>query len=656
MTDAGPATREEALAPAHLSALDPEARMLRALPGGWSLFVGAIGVVFGAFHLYTAYFGSYAPLIQRPIHLGFGLALGFLLYAPSGRLAASRATLAVDLAIALIAAFACAHLVASFDDLMMRFGAATPIDLVLGTVIMVAAVEMGRRTIGWTIPALAVVASAYMLYGPLLPAGIAHRGFSWSEYVEFNYLATDGLFGLPLGVSAEFIYVYLLLGALLMRTGAGEYSIALSLRLAGRSVGGPAKVAVIGSAMFGSISGSVVANVLASGSITIPLMKKRGYPKTFAAAVEATASTGGQILPPVMGAAAFIMAEFLQQSYFDVVVYATVPAILYFLSVYIAVHLRSVRLGLAGVPDAGIEPIARLVARGWPYFGAIAVLLWSLMGLRLSAERSAFYAVAALVAFDALRGGPRLAGRRFVEAMVGAARIAPPVIAAVALAGIIVGSLIASGLSAKISTIILSLSDGQLLTTLLLVALAAIVLGTGMTTAAAYIVTALLAVPALIKLGVPPEAAHLFVMYFACLSAVTPPVALGAYVAAGVASAPPFRTGLVACRLAIAGLIIPILFVYRPELLLIGSIPDIAIAVVASLVGVSGLAIAVEGWWRARLALWERAGFFLAAATLCAPGLVTDLSGLAAFALLSVQHLLRHRGPALMPKRSTGTP
>lgn len=623
-----------------LTHLDPEARLLRNLPRSWTMLVGLLGLLFGAFQLYTAYFGTYAPLIQRPVHLGFGLAIGLLLYAPFRSMVRNSYVLWIDAVLAAIGAYACLHLVASFEDLMIRFGAATPTDLVLGSILLLLVFELGRRTIGFTIPLLALIATLYVLFGPHLPASISHRGFSWNEFIEFNYLATDGLFGLPLGVSAEFIYVYLLLGALLTRTGAGEFFIELALRIAGRSTGGSAKVAVVASALFGSISGSVVANVLATGSVTIPLMKRAGYSKTFAAAVESTASTGGQMMPPVMGAAAFIMAEFIQQSYFDVVVYATVPAILYFVSVYVAVHLRSARLGLGAVDDIPRTPLLAFFAQGWPFFFSISVLLISLMGMRLSAERSAFFAILALLVADVTRSGPRVAGLRFVEATVGAARLSPPVIAAVALSGVIVGGLIASGISAKISTVILGLSDGHLVTTLLLVAAVSIILGTGMTTAADYIVTSLLGVPALIALGVPLEAAHLFVLYFACMSAVTPPVALGAYVAAGVAGSPPFRTGLASSRLAIAGLIIPFMFVYRPELLLMGAPLDILIAIFASLLGILSIAIAVEGWWRRALAIWERFGFFVAAITLCAPGWMTDATGLVLFSVLTIFHWL----------------
>lgn len=635
------------LPPERLRALDPEARLLRRPSAILDVLVGAVGVAFGAFHLYTAYFGTYPPLIQRPIHLAFGLLLGLLLYAPTRRLASRRGGILVyaDIAIAAIAAFAALHLVWEFEALLMRFGAATPLNLVFGSVVLVAVFELGRRTIGPTIPLLALAAVVYSLFGPWMPSGIDHRGFTWVELVEFMYLSTDGLFGLPLGVSAEFIYVYLLFGALLTTTGAGEFFIRLAMRLTGRAVGGPAKVAVVGSAMFGTISGSVVANVLSTGAFTIPMMKRTGYPRQFAAAVESTASTGGQIMPPIMGAAAFIMAEFLQVSYSDVVVWAIIPALLYFASVFAGVHLRARRLGLRGVDEAPSESILRFILGGWPYFAAISVLVWALMWARLSPEKSAFYAVAALLVLDLLRVGPVAAGRRFFAAIVNAARIAPPIIAAVALAGIVVGGLISSGLSAKISSVILAFAGDSLTITLLLVMTVAILLGTGMTTAADYIVTSLLGVPALVALGVLPQAAHLFVLYFACLSAVTPPVALGSYVAAGVAGSPPFRTALVSARLALPCLIIPFMFVTTPGLLMEAPWGEVLAATATALLGVLSLAIAVEGWCIGHASTLERIGFAGAALCLVHPSIAYGLVGAAVFAAAFVVNASRAKGP-----------
>lgn len=626
------------------AAAAPELGRLRQLPLLLQPIFILLAVGLAGFQIWTAYAGPFPPLIQRSIHLGFGLSIGFLLIRPfAGERGDSSAIRILDISIGAATLAACFYLAWSFESLILRFGAAQAIDLVTGSLVVLAVLELGRRTIGPTIPLLAAAAWLYAWFGPFMPGILVHRGYTWTQLVEFMYLSTDGMFGLPIGVSAEIIFVYLFFGSLLNATGAGGFFLALALRLTGRSSGGPAKGALVSSAMFGSISGSVVANVLATGSITIPMMRRIGFSRQFAGAVEATASTGGQIMPPIMGAAAFIMAEFLQVPYSQVIVYATIPAILFFASIYAAVHFRSRRLGLKPESGENAEPIARLLLSGWTSIGAVAALVWFLMGQGLSAEKSALYAAATLVLLDVLRSGPSTAFGRLFGAAINTAKVIPPVIAAVALSGIIVGGLISSGLSEKLSLVILSVSGGSLPLTLLLSMTVALLLGTGMTTAADYIITSLLAVPALVQLGVLPEAAHMFILYFACMSAVTPPVALGAIIAGGVAGAPPFRTALVACKLALAGLIVPYMFVYSPALLMNGEWVDVLHSATTALIGVVALAMALEGWcWRATR-WFERLGFFSSAILLMMPELLSDLMGLGILVACSLSNRLTER-------------
>lgn len=565
--------------------------------------------------------------------LGLGVRGGGCRLAPGGRWGRlAGAVLSVG------TLFSFGYLVVEHEALVRRAGMATALDLAAGGLAVVLVLELARRTTGWGLVGVAVAALAYAFAGPYLPGLLAHRGYSLSRVIEHLYLTTEGIWGIPLGVSADFVYLFVLFGALLEAARGGELLIVLASRVAGATRGGPAKTAAVASALMGSLSGSAVANVVTTGAVTIPLMKRAGFRPHLAAAVEAAASTGGQLLPPVMGAGAFILATWTNIPYARVALAALVPALLYYAALLVAIHLWAEKMGLEpGVRGAG-EPVLRRVHLLLP-LGVIVVLL----AVGRSPMRAAFWGVVSAGAATLLRRETRLGGKEALAALVRAGAGTVPVAAACAAAGIVVGVASLTGIGLRMSEFIVTLSEGRLPVALALTAVGSIVLGMGLPTTAAYVVLAALGAPALTELGVPVLAAHLFIFYFGCISNVTPPVSLAAYAAAGLAAASPLRTAVTAMGLAATGFIVPFMFIYGPPLLLVGDAPRIALAAVTALAGVCALAAAVIGHLRRSLAWWERALLGAAALALIVPGLVTDAFGLGVLALTLLPR--RRRGP-----------
>jgi TRAP transporter 4TM/12TM fusion protein len=485
--------------------------------------------------------------------------------------------------------------------------------------------ELARKTTGWGLVVVALLALVYAVSGPYLPGFLAHRGYGFTRLMEHLYLSTEGIWGVPLGVSADFVYLFVLFGALLDMAGGGALLIGLADRATGWTRGGPAKTAALASALMGSLSGSAVANVVTTGTFTIPLMRRAGFKPFFAGAIEAAASTGGQLMPPVMGAGAFILATWTNIPYPRVAVAAIVPALLYYVALLMAIHFRAGRMGLEGGRFRTREPVLSrlhlLLPLGF-------VILFLAMGR--SPMRAAFWGVVTALGVSFLSRETRPTPERLEKALLAAGAGAVQVAAACAAAGIVVGVASLTGIGLRMSELIVTLSHGNLFLALLLTALGSIVLGMGLPTTAAYVVLAALGAPALIQLGVPVLAAHLFIFYFGCISNVTPPVSLAAYAASGIAGSAPLKTAWTAMVLASAGFLVPFMFVYGPPLLLVGSIGEIVLVVGTAVAGVTALAGATMGYVRGRLAAWERVLLGAGAVALIFPGLASDGFGLLA--------------------------
>jgi len=596
--------------------------------------IGVVAVAMSVYHLAIPFVGTPQALFFRGTHLMFALALIFLLFPGFQRRQGALPGVADHLFIALSMA-TIVYLWANHDRLLQRFvfvDDPLPQELVLGVVFTLLVLEATRRVIG---PALPVTAVLFIVYG--LSVGDARPG----AMIESMYLTTEGVFGLTLSASATYVIAFVLFGSFMERTGTGQLFMDFALALTGRTAGGPGKVAVVSSSLFGTISGSAVANVLVDGPITIPLMKRTGFRKAFAAAVESVASTGGQIMPPVMGAAAFVMAEFLGVSYLQVTIWALIPAVLYYVAVFFAVHFEAKRVGLEGLPSREVPRLGRVMRERGHLFIPILILLFGLLN-GYSAPLCAVTATLTCVPIAMLRANTRagITWRTVWGALEDGAKNAVPVAAACACAGIVVGTIALTGTGITFTAVVLKLSQDSLALALVLTMLAGIVLGMGMPTTPAYIVMVSLLVPAIIKLGVIPPAAHMFAFYFAILSAITPPVALAVYAAAGLAQANIWEAGWAAVRTGAAGFIVPFMFIFETSLLMIGDWPEILSSFVTACIGVIALAGSLHGYFLKPVQMWERVLLFAAAILMIKPGLLTDAIGAAILAAVLINSWL----------------
>ncbi|MBT8395333.1 MAG: TRAP transporter fused permease subunit [Gemmatimonadetes bacterium] len=587
------------------------------------------------FHLFSAGVSPFTALVQRPVHLAFMATLGFMGVGarvkaghleqgdPGGASGKTPWMLLLDAFLIAAVVISAIYMVSENEALVRRSGSPTALDLAGGLLTLLVVLELARRTTGWGLVVVAFAALAYAAAGPYLPGFLAHRGYGFTRLMEHLYLSTEGIWGVPLGVSADFVYLFVLFGALLDMAGGGALLIALADRATGRSRGGPAKTAALASALMGSLSGSAVANVVTTGTFTIPLMKRSGFKPFFAGAIEAAASTGGQLMPPVMGAGAFILATWTNIPYPQVAVAAIVPAVLYYVALLMAIHFRAGRMGLEGSRVGRREPVLPRIHLLLP-LGFIVLLL----AMGRSPMRAAFWGVVTALGVSFLTRETRPDPERMEKALVAAGGGAVQVAAACAAAGVVVGVASLTGIGLRMSELIITLSQGNLFLALLLTGVGSIVLGMGLPTTAAYVVLAALGAPALIQLGVPVLAAHLFIFYFGCISNVTPPVSLAAYAAAGIAGAPPLRTAWTAMVLAFAGFLVPFMFVYGPALLLDGTVGEIGLVAGTAVAGVTALAASTMGYFRGELAYWERTLLGIGAVALIFPGLLSDGLGL----------------------------
>ena len=613
----------------------------RNLQGFFAILITLFAVSMSLFHLYTAGFGSLLIMKQRSAHLFFVLILGFLLYPL--RKKSSRDKLPIyDLLFSALGAMVTLYVLLNFDALVVRGGLPTGIDLFMGVTMIVLVLELTRRSIGPELPFIAILFIAYAFLGPYIPGPLGHRGYSVARVVNQLFMTTEGILGTPLGVSSTFVFMFILFGSFLEITGVGQFFIDLAFSLAGHRKGGPAKAAVLASGFMGSISGSSIANTVTTGAFTIPLMKKIGYKPDFAGAVEAAASTGGQILPPVMGAAAFIMSEFTGIPYIKIVVSAFVPALLYYLGVTIMVHLQASKRGLEGIPKNELPEFKSTFKQGFHLLLPLVSVVIFLV--RYSPLRAAFNSILVALAVSMIRKSTRVKLKDILYALEDGAKKAVNVAAACACAGVIVGIVTLTGMGLTFANLIVNLAGGMLLPTLILTMVASIILGMGLPTTAKYIVLATMAAPALVQLGVPLIAAHLFILYFGVIADVTPPVALAAYAGAGIAGGDSFKTGITALKLASAGFIIPFIFAMNPTLLLIDvTVLEAIIAIITASIGVLGFACAMQGYFLSKTRIYERILFFVSALMLIDPTFVIDTLGLAIMAIPLATQYFRHR-------------
>lgn len=592
-----------------------------------------IALAWSAFQLYNAAFPLHF-MVLRPIHVFLALALCFFVHPLSADPKAPWRR-ALDLGLALVALGLAGYILSQFERVTTRTAFVDPLatgDYVLGVVGILLLLEGARRVAGLGLTIVLVVFIAYAFAGPWIPGYLSHRGISFRHFIDLQVLSPSGIFTIPTGVSADIVFYFILFAAFLEVSGAGELFIDLAFRLTGRHRGGPAKAAIVASSIMGTVSGSAVANVVSTGIFTIPLMRRTGYSPRFAGAVEAAASTGGQLMPPIMGAAAFILAETIGVPYVRVVIAAILPAIIYYASLYFMVDLRARREGIRGLDDQELPALQAGLARRGHLGVALVVLVVALFaGYSLLTVATAGIAATILVSF--LRRETRVGPLRFLTALESGARKAVAVAVPSAAAGVVIGVAVYTGLGIKLTGSIVELSGGFLFPALLIVMAACLVLGMGMPTSAAYIMAAVLMGQALQQFGLSALQAHMFIFYFAILSMVTPPIALSAYSAAGIAGASMWETGWQAFQLTLAGFLIPFAMVYNPALLLEGSLLEAGWIFATAVAGVAALAAAVNGYLLAPVGPAGRLVLFLAAILMIVPEKTTDIVGMLGFAV-----------------------
>jgi TRAP transporter 4TM/12TM fusion protein len=628
---------------------------MRSLPGYAGLVVGVVAVAMAVYHVYVR-LTVYAPDQQALlfITLAFSLVLSFLLWPLRKGGSPDRVPWA-DLFLAALSLICVGYMFVNYDYIVNRFPTAdalSTVDKLVGVVAILLVLEATRRTIGASLPIVAIVFLAYAFAGPWLFGWLYHRGLTLEIAIDQTWYTTEGIFGSPMSVAATYVILFIVFGTFLEKSGAGQFFMNFANAIAGGARGGPGKVAVVSSSLFGTISGSAVANVMVDGWLTIPMMKKTGFKPEAAAAIEAVASTGGQIMPPIMGAAAFVMAEFLGASYTDVMIAAAIPALFYYGALFAAIHFNAVRSGLKGLPREELPVLGHILVKQAHLFLPVIVLLGLLL-LGFTPTYGAIMATVALVAISWLRPATGLRPKACLEALRDGAIHTVPVAMACASAGIVIGIVLQTGLALRFTGFLIEFTAGSLLLALLITMVAGIILGMGMPTTPAYIMQAALLVPAIIKLGVTPMAAHMFAFYFSCLSAVTPPVALAVYAAASIGGAGLWGSGVQAVKFAAAGFIVPFFFIYNPALLFSGPWEDILRAVVTGSIGVVALAAGLEGYFL-RAASWlERMLFLVAAFLLIDPGAITDVIGICILAMaLLIQKLRNARAAPIEGSRT----
>ena len=638
---------------------DLETSKLRKLTGKVALFITIVAILMSAFHLFTAWHGTLLAMKQRSLHLIFAFTLGFALY-PGFKKSSKDKIDITDWLLIILSVGVWGYIFFNVEAIALKGGQMSTTDMVLGVLAVLLTLEVTRRVVGPELPIVTIVFLLFAYFGRHMPGIFAHRGFNVTRIVSHMYMTTEGIMGTPLGVSSTFVFMFILFGSFLDKTGVGEFFIDFAYALTGSTRSGPAMTSVLSSGLMGSISGSSVANTVTTGAFTIPLMKSVGYKPHYAGAVEATASTGGQIMPPVMGAAAFIMADFTGFPYISIVKAAIIPAILYYIAVGTMVHLEACKLGLKGMPRESLPKVSSILRKqGYLTLPLIAIIFMLVKQYppTMAALTGIVIGVIVAMTVSLIKKDNSFTPKDILGAMEAGAKGAVGVACACACAGMIVGVVTLTGFGLKIAEVIVQIAQGRLIPTLLLTMISSIILGMGLPTTAKYIVLATMAVPAITKLGVNLMSAHLFILYFGVVADVTPPVALAAYAGAGIAGANSMKTGFQAFKLAIGAFIIPYIFVINPHLIMVDSIVGTTVnwlpvtaalpTIVTALIGTICLAGTVESYLFGKLRIWQRIILLLAAFALLDPKLLTDAIGLAALAFIFVtQKMLNKNKPA----------
>lgn len=579
--------------------------------------ISGMCIAIALYHIYTFVLGTYEAFTHRSIHVGSILALCFITYSFSSK--KLNKFLFFDLVLALLSLSMMVYFIVNterilYERMAMAPGSLTALDIFLGVVFILMLFEASRRAMGSILGLIALIALLYAYFGRYLGGMWYHSGFSFVQILDFTVFGLEGIFTTPVGISSTYIMLFLIFAGLIQVSGAADFFTDLAFSLAGKYRGGPAKVAVLGSAFVGSITGSAAANIAITGSVSIPMMKKYGFPNYFAGAVEAAASKGGMILPPVMAGTVFIMSEFTGVSYWNICVAAAIPALLYFLGVFVQVHLYSVKHGMVGLDASQIPPFWPTLKKGGHHFLPFVVLV-GLLVRGNSPIFAALWSMPAILIVSWFRRKTRIGFKAVLKGLNAAVMMIRLIMLAVAMAGIIMGVVMYTGLGGKLMGAVAGFSGDRLFLALFIAAATSFALGLTLSMVASYILTAILIVPAVVKLGVAPLAAHLFSIYFASIAVITPPVGGAFYQAAALAEAPPFKTGWTAARLAFGGFVIPFFFVYNPSLLLIGSLTDTLISLTFTIIAIVSMAVAIEGWLFTKLRVPQRlllivAGFF----------------------------------------------
>lgn len=626
---------------------DFEFKAKRNLEGYWliPIYIAAIGLF--VFHMYTGWFGAYFSLIQRSIHFMLILIMTFSLFGRSPSLRKDRIQW-YDFILIGLSIILCIYILTNIHELVWRAGNPNQMDIILGVILVLLTLEATRRAVGTPLMFVAIFFLLYALVlGPYMPGRFAHGTFSIKRVAYYLYLTDAGIFGTPLGVSASFVYLFILFGAILNQTGAGKFFIDFATAITGYTRGGPAKAAVVSSGMMGTISGSSTANTVTTGSFTIPLMKSIGYSPTFAGAVEPVASTGGQIMPPIMGAAAFIMAEFLGVPYIEVAKSAILPAFFYYLALFMAVDFRAAKIGLLGLKREQLPSLMKTLKAGWILLAPIFILIYLLIN-GYSAQKSVVASIVVLLVISMFNVKTRMTPKKFLEAITDAGMAATTVAVACAAAGIIVGVTTMSGLGLKFTGIVFNLSRGILPLALFLASISSLVLGMGVPTTANYVIMATLIAPALIKLmaeGTHLVLPHLFVFYYGILADITPPVMLAVFAGAAIARAPALKVGIESMKLALPGYILPFMFIFHPEIIAWNFMPDLNVgrllyAILMALLMSVGFAAATQGYLLRSTTTVERILLFAGAFCVIPSQVYINIIGLVIIAIVAILQLM----------------
>ena len=609
-------------------------------------------VLMSVYHFYASGFGNIREILHRGIHVSFVVGLVFIFFSwrKIDKDNLNYKLPYLDIFLTFLVVIAALYLpFLPPEVLASRVGNPAYVDVMMGSLLIILTLEAARRSIGFTLPLICIFFILFAIFGPYFPGALKHGGTSWVGFVNHIYITNQGIYGIAVGVMAQYVFLFILFGVLATRIGLGQLFIDLAMVIAGKYSGGPAKVAIFSSAFLGTISGSSIANTVTTGSLTIPAMKKVGYPSHFSGAVEATASTGGQITPPILGAAAFIMVEYLEVPLRDILAAALIPALLHYFGIFIMVHLEAKKLGLRGLTDQEVPKFKSVIKDNWLSLGPLILLVYLIL-IGRTPDYAAVISIIACVIIGFLKKTNRLNFKDLLECLSKGAKNTLAVGAAAAAIGIIVGVVTLTGVGFRLGYVViqtagdiggfflnfipfnlLTIEDLTLFFSLLLIAFSCIFMGTGVPTTATYIILVAVAAPALTQLNIEPIVSHFFVFYYGVLADITPPVALAAYAAAGIAGSNPFKTGNTAFRLGIAKALVPFVFVYSPSLLLVAQGFDIYIffqTLISAMIGIGLIGVSFAGYWFKNVPIYQRWYLGFNSLFFIAPGIETTILGL----------------------------